>query len=161
MSSFSRAAVLAGGGSAGTFTIVGVGVGFDSTGVGGTEPLVLGRAASRFFSSVFRKTLIVVRSDLYTVQSSPETGECSQTGQDEDNIDWPTKQISSCRICVSGRKINHTILAYSRLTAWQPESIDGKLIAVGALQLRWQLVLSERAGKDQHTTGIRCSQKSN
>lgn len=35
-----------------------------SSGVVGVEALVLGRAASRFFSSVFRKTLMVVLSDL-------------------------------------------------------------------------------------------------
>lgn len=48
--------------SVGNFATAGVGL--DSTGVSGGESLIFGRAASRFFSSVFRKTRIVVRSDL-------------------------------------------------------------------------------------------------
>lgn len=47
------------------------------------------RRASRFFSSVRRKTLIVVRKDLLGLQSSPATGVCSQTGQDEGRVNWP------------------------------------------------------------------------
>jgi hypothetical protein len=45
-------------------SLVAVGVGVASTGVGGADMLVLGRAASRFFSSVFKKTLMVVLRDL-------------------------------------------------------------------------------------------------
>lgn len=50
--------------SAGVRVWVAVGVGASCAGVVGVEPLVFGFAASRFFSSVFKKTLIVVRSDL-------------------------------------------------------------------------------------------------
>ena len=46
-------------------------------------------AASRFFSSVLKKTLIVVRRDLFGLQSSAETGVCSQTGHEEGRVDWP------------------------------------------------------------------------
>lgn len=49
------------------------------------------RRASRFFSSVRRKTLIVVRKDLLGLQSSAATGVCSQTGQDEGRVDWPIR----------------------------------------------------------------------
>lgn len=47
------------------------------------------RNASLFFSSVLKKTLIVVRNDLLGLQSSAATGVCSQTGHDEGNVDWP------------------------------------------------------------------------
>lgn len=46
-------------------------------------------AASRFFSSVLKKTLIVVRRDLFGLQSSAETGACSKTGHEEGRVDWP------------------------------------------------------------------------
>ncbi len=42
---------------------------------------------SRFFSAVRRKTLIVVRSALWGLQSSADRGECSQTGHDEGSVD--------------------------------------------------------------------------
>lgn len=54
--------VSTGTGSVGPWGWVCVCVG--SSGVVGVEALVFGRAASRFFSSVFRKTLMVVLSDL-------------------------------------------------------------------------------------------------
>jgi len=43
--------------------------------------------ASRFFSSVRRKTLIVVRRDLFGLQSAADTGLCSQTGHEEGNVE--------------------------------------------------------------------------
>lgn len=51
------------------------------------------RMASRFFSSVRRKTLIVVRRDLFGLQSSAATGVCSQTGQEEGRVDWPSADV--------------------------------------------------------------------
>jgi hypothetical protein len=61
-----------------------------STGVAGSESLSsFGRLASRFFSAVRKKTLIVVRSDLFGLQSSADKGECSQTGHDAGRLDWP------------------------------------------------------------------------
>jgi len=42
--------------------------------------------ASRFFSSVLRNTLIVVRRDLFGLQSAADTGLCSQTGHEEGNV---------------------------------------------------------------------------
>lgn len=59
-----------------------------STGVTGVASLTsLERSASRFFSAVRRKTLIVVRSDLFGLQSSADKGECSQIGQEEGSDD--------------------------------------------------------------------------
>lgn len=61
-----------------------------STGVTGVIGVAAGeflrsfsRNASLFFSSVRRKTLIVVRSDLFGLQSSAAIGVCSQTGHVE------------------------------------------------------------------------------
>lgn len=59
-----------------------------STGVSGAgSGMSLGLFASRFFSAVRRNTLIVVRNDLFGVQSSAESGECSQTGQDDGRLE--------------------------------------------------------------------------
>jgi hypothetical protein len=33
---------------------------------------------------------MVVRNDLFGLQSSAATGVCSQTGHDEGRVDWPT-----------------------------------------------------------------------
>jgi hypothetical protein len=67
-----------------------MGVGATSAGVaGGLTFASLDRRASRFFSSVLRKTLIVVRRDLRGLQSSAATGVCSQTGHEEGRFDWP------------------------------------------------------------------------
>ena len=49
---------------------------------------------SRFFSAVRRKTLIVVRSALCGLQSSPDRGECSHTGHDEGSVDWQLAQMA-------------------------------------------------------------------
>ncbi len=60
------------------------------TGVsGGVSLRSFSRSASLFFSSVLRKTLIVVRNDLLGLQSSVATGVCSQTAHEEGNVDWP------------------------------------------------------------------------
>lgn len=59
-----------------------------STAVAGSESLAsFGRLASRFFSAVRRNTLIVVRNDLFGLQSSADKGECSQTGHDTGKLD--------------------------------------------------------------------------
>lgn len=71
------------------------GVSITSNGVGGGLFLTsFDRRASRFFSSVRRKTLIVVLRDLFGLQSSAATGVCSHTGQDEGRVDWPITGIS-------------------------------------------------------------------
>jgi len=59
--------------------------GLGSTGVAGAASL--GRLDSRFFSSVRRNTRIVVRRGLYGLQSSVESGECSQTGHEEGKVE--------------------------------------------------------------------------
>lgn len=56
---------------------------------GGVSLNFFNRNASRFFSSVRKKTLIVVRNDLFGLQSSAATGVCSQTGHEEGREDWP------------------------------------------------------------------------
>jgi hypothetical protein len=55
--------------------------------------LNFGREASRFFSSVFKNTLMVILRALYTEQSAAETGVCSQTGHDEGKVDWPSQAL--------------------------------------------------------------------
>ena len=59
-----------------------------------TGGVSFGRFVSRFFSSVRRNTLIVVRNDLCGLQSSAERGECSQTGQEAGSVDWQSSHIA-------------------------------------------------------------------
>jgi hypothetical protein len=68
--------------------VTSIGVAAVSTGVSGGDSS-FDRDASLFFSSVLRNTLIVVRSDLFGLQSAAATGVCSQTGQDEGRVEWP------------------------------------------------------------------------
>lgn len=56
------------------------------------------RRASRFFSSVLRNIFMVVRKALFGLQSSAETGVCSQTGHDEGSVDWPRFDVSGCKL---------------------------------------------------------------
>lgn len=44
---------------------------------------------SRFFSAVLRKALVVMRSLLFGLQSSAETGVCSHTGQVDGSVNLP------------------------------------------------------------------------
>jgi hypothetical protein len=75
-----------------------IGVAVTSKGVAGALFFVsFNRSASRFFSSVRRKTLIVVRRDLFGLQSSAATGVCSQTGQEDGRVDWPVEIVSKSR----------------------------------------------------------------
>lgn len=66
--------------------------GLGSTGVMGLAST--GRFSSRFFSSVRRKTRMVVRKALLGLQSSADRGECSQTGHDEGNDGWQASQMA-------------------------------------------------------------------
>jgi hypothetical protein len=54
----------------------------------------LGLLDSRFFSSVRKNTLMVVRSALCGLQSSADSGECSQTGHDAGRVDWQLSQMA-------------------------------------------------------------------
>lgn len=54
-----------------------------------TAGVVDGRSFSRFFSSVRKKAFNVVRSALFGLHRSGETGLCSQTGQLSGSDDWP------------------------------------------------------------------------
>jgi len=75
------------------------GVGSVRIGVSGGEFFSsFSRRASRFFSSVRRKTLIVVRRDLFGLQSAAATGVCSQTGQEEGRVDWPFLVVREGRV---------------------------------------------------------------
>lgn len=69
-------------------------VGLGSTGVTGVAATSLGLLDSRFFSSVLKNTLIVVRSALCGLQSSADRGECSQTGQEAGSVDWQLSQMA-------------------------------------------------------------------
>lgn len=62
-------------------------VGFASIGVTGVGSLAC--RLSRFFSAVLRNALVVIRSDLFGLQSSAEMGVCSQTGHVEGNDSLP------------------------------------------------------------------------
>jgi len=77
----------------GVETASGVGSIEEATGsigvAGGVFLTSLDLCASRFFSSVRRKTRIVVRSDLFGLQSAAVRGLCSQTGHDGGRVDWP------------------------------------------------------------------------
>ena len=74
-------------------------MGLASTGVMGVESLdSFSLTSSSFFSWVRRKTLMVVRSDLFGVQSSAETGLCSQTGHVEGRVDWPVVACQSWQL---------------------------------------------------------------
>jgi len=73
--------------------------GIDETGVGvGSMGVIgvasLGRLISLFFSSVLKKTLIVVLRDLCGLQSSADRGECSQTGQLVGSFEWQSSQMA-------------------------------------------------------------------
>lgn len=78
----------AGAGIAGAVAATGLG----STGVTGVASL--GLFDSRFFSSVRRNTLMVVRRALCGLQSFAESGECSQTGQEAGRVDWQLSQMA-------------------------------------------------------------------
>lgn len=56
-----------------------------STGAGGAGSF--GRLASLFFSAVRRNTLMVVLRDLFGLQSSADSGECSHTGHEGGRFD--------------------------------------------------------------------------
>lgn len=49
---------------------------------------------SRFFSAVLRKARVVMRSLLFGLQSSAETGVCSQTGQVDGSVNLPVASVS-------------------------------------------------------------------
>jgi hypothetical protein len=69
---------------------VAVSAGVASAGAGVAD----GRSFSRFFSSVRRKALRVVRSALFGLQRSGETGLCSQTGQLSGRVVWPERMLT-------------------------------------------------------------------
>lgn len=96
------------------------GVAVGSTGVAGVASL--GRLASRFFSSVRKKTRTVVRRDLCGVQSSPDSGECSQIGHEEGSLEWPAQSIS--KGAMPEHSSTPTSLAYRLLATWQSECVD-------------------------------------
>ena len=85
---------------------MGSGAATGSTGVGSGSRGVAGglfltsfcRRASRFFSSVLRNIFMVVRRALLGLQSSAETGVCSQTGQEDGRVDWPRFSVSGCKL---------------------------------------------------------------
>lgn len=54
-------------------------------------------AESRFFSAVLRKALVVIRSLLLGLQSSTETGVCSQTGHVVGRVDVPALVVSDAQ----------------------------------------------------------------
>lgn len=47
--------------------------------------------SSLFFFSVRKNTVMVVRRGLFGLQSSADSGVCSQTGHEAGSVDWPTK----------------------------------------------------------------------
>lgn len=141
-----------------------------STGVGATSGNVGGglfftsfdRRASRFFSSVRRKTLIVVRRDLFGLQSSAATGVCSQTGQDEGRVDWPIADISSCARENWCSIWDPTSLAYRLFAAWEAERVHGQSTADRASKLDRDLILGERAAlASVDETGTHADHKTN
>jgi hypothetical protein len=123
------------------------GVAVTSKGVAGALFFVsFNRSASRFFSSVRRKTLIVVRRDLFGLQSSAATGVCSQTGQEEGRVDWPVEIVSKSREDME-IKAMLTRLAYRLLAAWEPERVDSQPTTDRASKLDRDIILGERAAR--------------
>lgn len=61
---------------------------------GGGSGKSLALLDSRFFSSVLKNTLIVVRKLLFGGQSSTDSGECSQTGHDKGRLEWPMESVA-------------------------------------------------------------------
>lgn len=53
---------------------------------------------SLFFSAVFRKARVVMRSLLFGLQSSTETGVCSQTGQVDGRVVLPIIDVSDANV---------------------------------------------------------------
>lgn len=109
-----------------------------STGVGGALSFAsFGRLASLFFSSVRRKTLIVVRRALCGLQSSKESGECSHTGQEDGRRAWPmavSKGIKTLRVNVTAG-LTLTVFAYCLVATWKPDRVHGELAADSTTKL--------------------------
>jgi len=101
--------------------------------------------ASRFFSSVRRKTLIVVRRDLFGLQSAAETGLCSQTGHEDGSVEWPLIMHISMRAFDMQSELILTCFANRLVATWQTVRIHSQPAADCATQLRWNVFLGERA----------------
>lgn len=71
------------------------------------------RSFSRFFSSVRRKALRVVRKALFGLQRPGETGVCAQTGQVSERDDWP-----------NGHPVSRVLSVMLRSGAVQVSQID-------------------------------------
>lgn len=113
-------------------------------GVSGGEAFAsFNRAASRFFSSVLKKTFIVVRRDLFGLQSSAETGVCSQTGHEEGRVDWPGACIRTGRF--NRLRFKLTRLADRLFAARKAKRVYSEPAADGASKLDGNLILGEGA----------------
>ena len=98
--------------------------------------------ASRFFSSVRKKTFIVVRSDLFGLQSSAATGECSQTGHVDCKLDWPVKGVSNFKALCSNLQAL-TSFTNRLVAARETEGIHSESAASGASKLNGNLILRQ------------------
>lgn len=108
-------------GSSTTGAVVETGLG--STGVAGAASL--GRFDSRFFSSVRRNTLIVVRKALCGLQSSADRGECSQTGHEVGKVDWQLSHIACSqhgrRNALSASLLQMAHRSFAGISSWDRE----------------------------------------
>lgn len=111
--------------TAGCSLSVGVGMG----GVGGA---VAWRSFSRFFSSVRRKAFKVVRSALFGLQRSGETGVCAHTGQVSEREAWPREMSRQpSHKLESPRPAARTGLADRLIATRQAEGVNRQLAADG------------------------------
>lgn len=126
-----------------TGSVASAGAASASTGVSGGDFFVsFDLRASRFFSSVRKKTLIVVRSDLFGLQSSAATGECSQTGHVDCRVDWPIESINDCTNRCS---IPETLTTFTDrlVAARKAEGIHSESAADGTPKLDGNFILQQ------------------
>lgn len=101
-------------------------------------------AESLFFSAVFRKARVVIRSLLLGLQSSTETGVCSQTGQVVGKVDVPALVVSDAQQAeTTATTRSLTVFAQHLLAAGCFERVDCQLAADGAAKLERDFLLRQ------------------
>jgi hypothetical protein len=109
------------------------------------------RSFSRFFSSVRRKALRVVRSALFGLQRSGESGVCAHTEQVPGRDAWPSSAEKSCQIEFRSKEAlpwaaQLTGLADRLVATRKAKGIHRQLVADGTSQLEWNFILGQSTG---------------
>lgn len=108
---------------------------------------------SRFFSSVRKKAFRVVRSALFGLHRSGETGVCAHTEQVSGRDVWPREVQREKKTCQPELRHKKSIALTSQLTgladrlvtARKAKSIHRQLVANGTSQLERNFVLGQSA----------------